>query len=138
MDSQSVRRLDRGAGFTLLEVLVAIVILSVGIMAWALAQNQHIQGRALSGGLTKATELTQSVLEANATEVAGWDASRSSTNGTVQYTFANLTFTTFWEVIEGSAPFGSANLSTWQVHCETTWTQYGEHRVAMERLVVGQ
>ena len=50
-------------GFTLIEVLVAITILAVGLLALALMQTTAIKANALSSKSTMATQLAQDRLE---------------------------------------------------------------------------
>jgi len=50
-------------GFTLIELVVAILIFSVGIMGIAKMQSMAIKGNALSMQLTEATTVTQNTIE---------------------------------------------------------------------------
>jgi len=55
--------LRRKEGFSLIEVLVALSILSVGLLALALFQVTAIKGNAVAGKWTVATQLAQDRLE---------------------------------------------------------------------------
>lgn len=53
----------RQEGFTLMEVIVAISILTVGLLAVASMQISAIQGNSLAGRLTKGTSIAQDKIE---------------------------------------------------------------------------
>jgi prepilin-type N-terminal cleavage/methylation domain-containing protein len=86
-------RLRRKEGFSLVEVLVALSILAVGLLALALFQVTAIKGNALASKWTIATQLSQDRLErfrhtswANivSSDPGGFDT------GTMQPHYANL------------------------------------------------
>ncbi|MBP2683272.1 MAG: putative rane protein [Deltaproteobacteria bacterium] len=56
-------KLQRQEGFSLIEVLVALVILAVGLLGLALFQTTAIKGNAIASKWTVATELAQDRLE---------------------------------------------------------------------------
>ena len=58
-----VRKLEREKGFTLLEVLFAIVILTFGLLAVASMQGAAIRGNSSASGLTQGTTWAQDRLE---------------------------------------------------------------------------
>jgi len=55
-------------GFTIVELLIAAVVISVGILAWAKTQQGGIKNRATSDTITTASELAMSVGEELALE----------------------------------------------------------------------
>ena len=55
--------LERQGGFTLLEVIVAISILTVGLLAVGTMQISAIWGNSLSGKMTTATSVAEAKLE---------------------------------------------------------------------------
>ena len=57
-------RSERGArGFTLIEIMIALFILSVGLLAVATMQISAIRGNAMGNDVTHATLLAQDMLE---------------------------------------------------------------------------
>jgi len=76
MAGNSVRRNE---GFSLIEVLVALVILAVGLLALAVFQITAIRGNAVASKWTVATELAQDRLERF--RHAPWENIASSPSG---------------------------------------------------------
>jgi len=54
-DATKMRKRSKGEGFTLLEVIVAIAILTFGILAVASMQISSIRGNSFAGGVTEGT-----------------------------------------------------------------------------------
>ena len=73
------RKLQGKDGFSLIEVLIALVILAVGLLGLALFQTTAIKGNAIASKWTVATELAQDRLERF--RHVGWDNIVSSTAG---------------------------------------------------------
>lgn len=72
-------KLRRQEGFSLIEVLVALVILAVGLLGLAMFQTTAIKGNATAAKWTVATELAQDRLERF--RHIGWDNIVSSNAG---------------------------------------------------------
>ena len=138
MDSQRTAPVTPRSGFTLLEVLIAIALLSVGILAWALSQNQQIQGRAESGHMTVATELAQSCIETKSATASGWESTHPDSNGTLTQELAGFEYTTTWRIQGANGTIGNAGKSLWRVTCNVAWEHYAPRRVSLERTVVGR
>jgi type IV pilus modification protein PilV len=73
------RKLRGKEGFSLIEVLIALVILAVGLLGLALFQTTAIKGNAIASKWTVATELAQDRLERF--RHVGWDSIVSSATG---------------------------------------------------------
>lgn len=92
-------------GFSLLEVLIAISIMAIGLLALCQMQIKAIQGNAFSGKTTDATTLAQDTLErlmtldytdADLTAGSHPPGSQAQISGTQQV--ANVTYTISWGV----------------------------------------
>ena len=129
-------------GFTLLEVMVAILVLAVGILAWASAQDNNIENRSLSGRMTTAVELAQTLVEDKAEAVSGWTDTHSAENGTENWTVDNVDYELLWAVNKGSGTNGgdlfSGGRAIWEVTVDNRWNHFGQHRVNFERVVIGK
>ncbi|KAF5062615.1 hypothetical protein DSECCO2_302960 [anaerobic digester metagenome] len=118
-------------GFTLTELLIATVIIAVAILGWAKTQQGATKNRAISNGITTASELGMAKLEelalqcqSNATDFS--DGDNVVTQG-VQYSRA-------WAVNQGEILDG---LDLWEIEVEVTWNHYGPKSVQYQRIVVG-
>lgn len=86
-------------GFTLIEVLVAIVVLTVGLLGVAIMQYMAIGGNAFGREMQIATTLGQERLEIiKSTPYASVDSGNDSPSSTDPSRFGGLTFTRFWWV----------------------------------------
>ena len=87
------RKLHGKEGFSLIEVLVALVILAVGLLALAMFQITAIRGNAVASKWTTATQLSQDRLERFRhvpwVSIASSNAAGFNT-GTMQPVYANL------------------------------------------------
>ena len=120
-------------GFTLVELLIAAIIIAVGILGWAKAQDGSIKGRAVSNGITTASELGMAKLEQLSLEcqdnpVAVVDAQDNITSQGVQYTRT-------WSISTVGNILDDANL--WRIEVTISWNHYGPTNVQYQRIVVG-
>ena len=131
-----LRIIGKPHGFTLVEVLMAITILSVGILAWVSTQNQNLQSRTTSGHLNTAVELAEGWLEEKSAEVRGWNASHTSTSNNFQQSVSGIPYTLTWAVTNGDqmVPGG---LTFWELDVQVDWTHFGAHSVQFRRIVIG-
>ncbi|MEW6669607.1 MAG: prepilin-type N-terminal cleavage/methylation domain-containing protein [Thermodesulfobacteriota bacterium] len=95
------RNLDGNAGFTLLEVIIAISILTFGLLAVASMQASSIRGNALAGGVTESSTWALDRIERLA---ALSYTSASLSSGTHTDTSPPAGFTVTWTVTDNS-PF---------------------------------
>lgn len=134
------KRSDRvrfnGAGFTLIEVMIAILILTVGMLAMALLQISAIRGGAFANQVTQASIDGQDKLEklrgtVYASIVSGHDTVISE-NG--------ITYTRSWTVTEGDPPGttgapASKKMKTIQLVISWTGLQGLDHHITLSTIV---
>jgi type IV pilus assembly protein PilV len=124
-------------GFTLVEVVIAMLILSVGVLAWAANQNQNVESRTVSSELTTAAELTQSRVESLASDVTGWSSNDDGTNGTDSFNENGINYNLSWRVHKGEE-FAPGGRTAWKISVNATWDHYGTKRMNLERMVMGR
>jgi len=133
MDKQDTNQ----QGFTLIEILIAITIFSIGILAVATMQVSAIKGNSFANGLTEAVTLAQDKMEelmsldygdndllddiapngvAGLAETANADGSNPG-QGT------NARYNVFWNIADNT-PF----THTKTISVITTWTEEGRER----------
>ena len=124
-------------GFTLVEVLVAIAVLAIGILAWVATQSQNIESRSVSSHLTTATELAQGQVEVLAAEAAKWTDAHDAESGNATRMQNNVGFVHTWTIAKGGdlTPGGR---SVWEVEVQVDWNHFGNHSVSLKRIVLGK
>jgi type IV pilus assembly protein PilV len=137
-----MKMISKGDGFSLIEVMVAILVLAIGILAWAGLQDNNIEGRSTSGRMTTGIELAQSLVEEKAAEALDWSDSHNATNGTESLTIDNVVYQMDWTVNKGSGTNGgdlfAGGKAIWEVTVDNRWDHFGQHRVYYERVVIGR
>ncbi len=128
--------LKKGEGFTLLEVMIALVILSVGLLGLAALQLVAVKGNAFSSEMTYATMLAQQHAEilkslpyTDADLTQGAHSAMASSKG-VQYTVA-------WNIADNSpdTDMKTINLTvTWQSLRQGAADQTDEQKTVTARL----
>ena len=118
-------------GFTIVELLIAAVIISVGILAWAKTQQGGIKGRATSDTITTASELAMSIGEELALE-----SQRSAVPA------PNINSRTIRGVVfnwNGSVTPQQVMTGVWVRSIDVTvnWNQYGPKQVRYQRVTSG-
>lgn len=119
------------SGSTLVELLIATVIITVGILAWAKTQEGGIKGRATSGSITTASELAMSL-----TEELALESQRSAlpSSGNDMVPIRGIQFSRTWNVTELSIMQG-AGVRT--IDVVINWNQYGPKEVRYQRVTSG-
>lgn len=119
-------------GFTIVELLMALVIIAVGILAWAKTLDGSIKGRAISNDITTASELAASKLEHLSLILQKKDLSSAeetfSKNG-VNYLLS-------WTIIREQNTIASAT-KIWQINMLVSWNHYGNKTLQYQKIVVG-
>ena len=119
-------------GFTLVELLIAAVIIAVGILGWAKTQDGSIKGRAISNGITTASELGMAKLEQLALECQRSAAPPSGADPVINT--QGVEFTRSWTIEEGAIATG---VRLRKIDVIVTWNHYGPMSVQYQRIVVG-
>ncbi len=84
-------------GFTLIEVLIALVILAVGLLGVTAMQITAIRGNHFSDNLTRATVLAQNKLE-ELKHLPYYDSKLSSGQAPQQMTYSGIVYTVRYDV----------------------------------------
>ena len=118
-------------GFTLVELLIAAIIIAVGVLGWARTQQGSIKGRALSNGFTTASELGTAKLE----ELALQSQDNAATlQGNDAVTTQGVQYNRIWSIERGEILDG---LDLWKIDVNVTWNHYGQRSLDYQRIVVG-
>ena len=143
--SSKIMNRGKEAGFTLLEVLVAISILSVGILGVASMQASAIRGNDFAGGLTEGTTWAGDRMEKLVERgLANFnDSQLSDTDGdgdagledaattTADHQESQGRYTLFWNVSRDSLLNGTKT-----VNIIVTWTYHGaQKRVSLQNVI---
>jgi len=106
------------AGFTLIEVMIALVILSIGILALVKLQISAIQGNTLSQNMTTAVSLAEQRVE----QLKDTPYAQIPPSESVTVTAANRNFTRQVTVTDSSPLLNTKTVSvlvTWQDKAKT-------------------
>lgn len=112
-------------GFTLIEVMIAITIFAIGMLAMAKMQINSIQGNYGARGTTEASTLAQSkveelrslpfgsaaLIDTDGDLAAGLnDATAATADGNQQVTIYGTNYTIFWNVVNNSPNASSTTI----------------------------
>ncbi len=127
-------------GFTLVEALIAMLILVVAIVGWVAAQDASVSNRGLSRTLTVATELVQSKIEELAEDPAAYcntpdceDIEEQVVNDGFEYT---LVWSMYQEVLSNSGEDLEHARPLWIIVVEGKWNYRGPKSTGEFRRVV--
>lgn len=126
---------SRCTGFTLIEVLVSLVILTVGVTGWVMSQTTNVRSRDLSGTLATAQELARSKVEDLISVAQDRNRSEGATTTQETFVFPNETYTV--SATMNATTLNSEGKPVWLITATTTYDRYGSHNVILERMVVG-
>lgn len=120
-------------GFTLVELLIAAIIIAVGILGWAKTQDGSIKSRAVSNGITTASELGMAKLEQLALECQR-NPSAEPDGGPEDILSQGVMYQRTWTIESGEILDG---VSLWKIDVTVSWNHYGPATVQYQRIVVG-
>lgn len=127
---------NRKDGFTIVELLIAGVIIAIGILSWAKAQDSGIKNRAISNDVTTAVELANAQLETISLECQSWSAGHTPNNGENSFNLQGINYTRTWNATaENFFPDGNP---FWEINVSVDWSHYGSKSVQYRKIVVGR
>ncbi len=122
--------INRQGGFTLLEVIMAISILTVGLLAVGAMQVSAIYGNSLAGRMTEATSMAEEKLE----ELLSLEYTLTSTNADLEEGEhsggTDAGYTTTWTVVNNSPVPNTKEITvtvTWRDKFLTKSTSLGSY-----------
>ena len=123
-------------GFTVIELLAALLILMIGVLGLAVLTSVAVQGNDLSDEVSIAAILAREKLEE--LKRLGYDDLRlkegtylDPSNPIESGNYSNSAFNRKWEVFQSSA---KANVKT--IRVTVSWTNSGEHSIIMSTMIV--
>jgi type IV pilus assembly protein PilV len=140
MGRKKVRKKISGrSGFTLIEVMIAILILTVGMLAMALLQVTAIRGGSFANQMTQASIFGQDKIE-ELKNKSYTDTDLSTGNHSDTVTSGNrVTYTRSWTVTENNPPntTGSVSSKMKTINLTISWTgpQGQTHNVMFSTIV---
>jgi len=123
-------------GFTLVEVLVALVVLTIGVIGWVASQNSNVRGRDLSGTLAIAQELGRSRVEDLISTALERDPNDGGITSVETYVLSSMTYTVSSTL--NATRLESEGKPVWLINVTSSFDRYGAHSVSLERMVVGR
>lgn len=127
---------ERQTGFTLVEALIAMLILVVGIVGWMAVQDASVSKRGLSRTMTVATELVQSKIE----ELAEDPAAGSCADYPITYSPGGVEYEIdcsieMSELTDGNGSLEHAN-PLWLIEVSVGWQYRGDREYNARRVVM--
>jgi prepilin-type N-terminal cleavage/methylation domain-containing protein len=119
------RRLQSRAGFTMIEVLVAMGIFSVAVLGLAVGAITITKANKTSQFHTIATNMAQDKAEQLKATSVGFVTTCASACETAP-TYQGATFTRTW-VVTTNSPFAGVN----KIDVTVVWTDYAQHTVTV-------
>ena len=125
-ESSLQARIKNQAGFTLVEVLVAMGIFTVAILGLAISATSVIKANQTSLVQTTAANLAQDKLE----ELKSKTSANITSGGPTAYTINGESFTCSWTVTSGSPVSGMKRIDV-----TVTWTDQGSRSLTISSAV---
>lgn len=130
---------EKERGFTLVELLIAGLIIAVGILAWAKAQDSGIKNRAISSDVSTAVELATARMEVLSFEIQKWASdpkSRGSKDNSI--IIQGVSYDRSWNASTSDDAFFPDGNPVWEVTVRVDWSRYGQKSVEYQKIVVGR
>lgn len=121
------------SGFTIVELLIASVIIAVGILAWAKTLESGIKNRAISNDITTASELATAKMEELSFELQE-KLPTNDPNATIRT--QGVDFFLEWDINREKLT-ETSQVKIWKIEMEVTWNRYGSKQVRYSKIVVG-
>ena len=118
-------KLEAQSGFTLIEILVAMAIFSIGVLGFAISTISVTQGNQKSYNIALANAFAQDKLE----ELKALPASLASGSDTIS---SGLSFSRSWTVTANSPISGMHKIDV-----TVTWTDYQSHSITLSSAING-
>jgi len=126
----------KSLGFTLVEVLVALFIVSTALMAWIVSQEANARNRGMSRRITQAVEVGQSKIEELAVQARSWGYTHGEESGSDSVYVEGFTYTRSWSV-DGDK-IVSDGRQLWLITTEIQWMYGGSRTISLSRIVLGR
>lgn len=126
------KKLINKQGFTIVELLIAVFIVSIGILAWGKTLGGATKNRAISSDITFASELAVAQMEILSLELQSKTPTSSQIFGNDNATHQGVIYNLNWSITENTK-----SLPVWIIEMNVTWQRYGSKSVRYQRLVTG-
>ncbi len=121
------------AGFTLVEMLIALLLLTVGLLAAVASETTNMRGTTLAGRMDEATALAQLKLEELRAVRPVTDLSNGSDTGLTAREEAGGTYTRNWVITGGPSP------DSRRIEVTVFWdSQSRRHQVSLVGVATGE
>ena len=127
---------ERQTGFTLVEALIAMLILVIAIVGWMGTQDASVSNRGLSRTMTVATELVQSKIE----ELAEDPATASCADYPATYSQGGFDYEIDCTLTESQLSNSGESLAhanpLWVIEVSANWKYRGDREYSSRRVVM--
>jgi prepilin-type N-terminal cleavage/methylation domain-containing protein len=141
MNRRLFAKLAEDQGFTLIETLISLVVLTIGILGWVSFQGTTIRDRTMSREMTRALQVTQARVDALSAAAAQWDASAENVNGAASGATDTVdvdggAYDLEWWITGFSPSFAQQRF--WEVRVEARWGEGQGRLLELSRIVIGK